>query len=469
MAEHAAGQPELEPSIIVIFGITGDLSKRYLLPALYHLFKDKLLHEHTVILGLTRQSLSAEELFGQVELCINEVDNVCDPVALQAMQAKTELHQFDPSDSAAYPKLLEYLNDLEATHGMCMNRLYYLSIPPQLFTDVVHNIGVGGLNASCQHGQAKTRLLVEKPFGNDLSSAQELIAKTNEVFAEEQVFRIDHYLAKETVQNILSFRLHNPVFTSIWDGAHIAHIDIVAHEKIGIEGRANFYEGIGALRDLVQSHLLQLAAITAMELPEQSDSDHIHAERQRLLESIQPADPAQAVRAQYDGYKDEVANQHSTTETFAELRLQLGGERWHDTPLTITTGKALAEKRTEIAITFTNPHDATETSNVLTFRLQPNEGIHLELRVKKPGFKDDVENATLDFSYQQTFGSHGAHPDAYERVLVDAVRGDRTLFATSAEVLASWRIIDPIINAWHDNADGMQAYATGSTGPDVAS
>ncbi len=455
----------LDPTIIVIFGITGDLSKRYLLPALYHLFKDQLLHEHTTIVGLTRQDMTADQLFSQVELCINEVDNVCDPVALKAMRDKTELLQFDPGEASDYTKLREHLNQLEDTHGMCMNRLYYLSIPPAVFNVVVHNLGVSGLNTSCQHDKAATRLLVEKPFGHDLASAQELIAKTDEVFREEQVFRIDHYLAKETVQNILSFRLHNPVFAGIWNSLHIERIDITAIEKIGIEGRKNFYEGLGALRDLVQSHLLQLLAITAMDLPAQLDGNHIHQARQALLESIAPADPTDAVRAQYDTYKAEVNNPDSTTETYVQLILHIDSERWQGTPIAITTGKALREKRTEIVMTFTNPQDQSAATNTLTFRLQPNEGIHLQLRVKRPGFVDELQEAVMDFSYSQAFGIDSDHPGAYERVLVDAVRGDRTLFATSGEVLASWRVIEPIIQAWASNGDNIQSYVSGSEGP----
>jgi glucose-6-phosphate 1-dehydrogenase len=453
------------PSIIVIFGVTGDLSKRYLLPALYHLFKDGLLDEHTVVVGLTRQSLDAKELFDQVELCINEVDNICDPVALQKMQAKTELYQFDPARSQDYPKLLEYLNGLEETHGLCMNRLYYLSIPPSLFTNVVHNIGEAGLNTNCQHGNAKTRLLVEKPFGNDLASAQELIAKTNQVFQEEQVFRIDHYLAKETVQNILSFRLHNPVFASIWNAEHITSVDITASEKISIEGRVNFYEGLGALRDLIQSHLLQLMALTLMDLPNELSDEQSHHARQALLEAVKPADPTQAVRAQYDSYRQEVDNLDSTTETFARIKLTVDSERWESMPVIITTGKSLREKRTEIILTFKNPHDEAGATNTLTFRLQPNEGIHLQLRVKQPGFETKLQEAVMDFSYAQAFGMDSGHPSAYERVLVDAVKGDRTLFATSAEVLASWRIIEPVITAWQGNDQGLQIYESGSSGP----
>jgi glucose-6-phosphate 1-dehydrogenase len=375
------------------------------------------------------------------------------------------LFQFDPATAEDYPRLLERLNAIEDKQGVCMNRLYYLSIPPELFNQAVHNIGEAGLNTSCQHGNAATRLLVEKPFGSDLNSAKSLIEKTNAVFNEEQIFRIDHYLAKETVQNILSFRVYNPIFTSIWDGAHIEHIFIKAHEKIGIEGRVNFYEGLGALRDLIQSHLLQLAAVTTMELPETLSSDHIHAARTKMLESIPPVDPGQASRGQYDSYKTEVDNPQSTTETFARLVLKLDTERWQGIPLTIETGKALSEKRTEIAVTFRNPQSEAAATNTLMFRIQPNEGIHLELFVKRPGFKTEHQSATLDFSYQQTFGNGGNHPNAYERVLVDAVRGDRTLFATSEEVLASWRIIEPLIEAWRDNDTDLQIYKSGSSGP----
>jgi glucose-6-phosphate 1-dehydrogenase len=455
----------LEPTIIVIFGITGDLSKRYLLPALYHLFKDKLLHEQTRVVGLTRRDMSAGDLFGQVELCINEVDNTCDPEALRVMRERTELMQFDPNEAGDYPKLLERLNSTEDRVGMCMNRLYYLSIPPKVFNDVVRNLGEAGLNTSCQHGNAQTRLLVEKPFGRDLASAQQLIEHTDAVFREDQVFRIDHYLAKETVQNILSFRVHNPIFADIWNGRHIESIAVTASEKIGIEGRVNFYEGLGALRDLIQSHLLQLLAISTMDLPEVLDADHIHQARQKLLESVAPADSLLARRAQYESYTQEVENPDSTTETFAQLKLRIDSERWQGSDVTITTGKGLREKRTEIVMTFTDPQDEADTTNVLTFRLQPNEGIHLQLRVKKPGFADEISEAVMDFSYQQAFGEDSGHPGAYERVLVDAVRGDRTLFATSDEVIASWRIIEPVIQAWQASGEGMQTYASGSEGP----
>jgi glucose-6-phosphate 1-dehydrogenase len=454
----------LEPAVIVVFGITGDLAGRYLLPALYQLFKDDLLNEHTEIIGLTRQDITTDDLFAKVELCINEKEGQCDAEGLRKTQAHTQLLRFDPEHPDDYATLRKKLDELEEQHGLCMNRLYYLSIPPKLFTDTVHNLGKAGLQKSCMHNNAKSRLLVEKPFGHDITSAEELITTTDDVFTENQVFRIDHYLAKETVQNILTFRASNPIFGSIWNNRHIQAIDILAAEQIGIEGRVTFYEGLGALRDLVQSHLLQLLAVTTMTLPTEFTSDTIHTHKQSLLESIHPADPAQAVRGQYESYKQEVNNADSNTETYVSLKLAIDNDTWHGVPVTITTGKGLRKKNTEVRVTFTDTDDDSAATNVLTFRIQPNEGIHLQLQVKTPGFEHAMQEAAMDFSYQSTFGNSN-HPNAYERVLVDAVKGDRTLFATGTEVLASWRILEPVIQAWQDNAKGLHIYPNGSDGP----
>lgn len=459
-------KPRLEPAIIVIFGITGDLSQRYLLPSLYHLMKDGLLHEQTEIIGVTRSTLTAEELFDQVELCVNEVDNICDPVALQAMHDHTSMFQMDPTDPASYDALLERLNAIEEQKGLCMNRLYYLSIPPQAYAPVVRLLGERGLNTSCQHGKAVTRLVVEKPFGYDLDSAKKLIKETAEAFSEEQIFRIDHYMAKETVQNILTFRFENPIFEALWSKDHIAGIEISAKEKISIQGRAAFYEPLGALRDIIQSHLLQILGIVTMGRPEVFDSRHIHASKQAILEKVEPVPagqvPKRTVRGQYKGYKEEVDNPESVTETYAAVTVFIDTPRWRGVPITLRTGKALDERKTEICVTF---HSEPGTaSNQLRFRIQPNEGIELDLVTKKPGYAHELQKTIMDFSYQQNFVDHG-HPDAYERVLVDAVRGDHTLFATSEEILASWHVIQPVIDEWAKTNEGLVTYEPGSTGP----
>jgi glucose-6-phosphate 1-dehydrogenase len=462
----AENQP-LSPSIIVIFGITGDLSQRYLLPALYHLIKDGLLHEQTEIVGISRRDMTADELLDKVELCVNETDNVCDPEALKKMHDQTRMFKMDLTDEEAYVRLHESLDAIEAEKGMCMNRLYYLSIPPQVYGPIIGLMGKAGLNTSCVHGEAMTRLLVEKPFGYDLISAENLIAETGNVFGEDQIFRIDHYLAKETVQNILTFRFQNPIFESLWNNEHIQSIEISASEQIGIEGRAQFYEPVGALRDLIQSHLLQILAIVTMDQPDILDSDHLHASRQALLDSViaVPADRVvdQAVRGQYEGYREEVANADSTTETFAGIHISINSDRWRNVPITIWTGKALDQKKTAVAMAFKG-HG--EQPNMLRFRIQPNEGIELDLLAKKPGFETELQTASMDFSYKQNFASVD-HPNAYERVLVDAVRGDHTLFATGGEVLTAWRIVQPVLDEWRKNSSDLKDYPKGSAGSDL--
>lgn len=457
--DTADASHKLKPTIIVIFGITGDLSKRYLLPALYHLIKDNLLHERTEIIGISRRHASVDSLFNEVELCVDEIDNVCDPKTLQHMRDHTRMHQLEMAEGEAYDDLLKLLNDIEAGIGMCMNRLYYLSIPPEAYDGVVRQLGEHGLNASCLHGKAMTRLLVEKPFGRNLASAEQLIANTAKFFGEEQVYRIDHYLAKEVAQNILTFRFENPIFEAIWDNQHIQQIDIVASEKIGVKGRSKFYEQQGALRDIIQSHLLQLLAIVTMEHPANSSSEAIHASRLQLLESVEPIPESlvddRAIRAQYNGYQKDVDNPNSGIETYASLQLFINSPRWQNVPVTTRTGKAMREKRTDITLTFTDAH--TKQTNVLRFRIQPNEGIEIGLRAKQPGFDDKIQPVTMDFSYAHNFGNHRA-PDAYERVLADAIRGDRTLFASSQEVLAAWRIIETVVRQWSSSKKGLGTY-----------
>jgi glucose-6-phosphate 1-dehydrogenase len=413
-----------EPAILVIFGITGDLSGRYLLPALYHLVKAGALNEKTEILGVTRGNTSTDELFEKVELCVNEVDQICDPEVVTAMRRRTEMFQMNLDDPAAYDALLAKLNSIEEAKGVCMHRVYYLSIPPSAYRPVVQFMGEHGLNQSCQHGEADTRLMVEKPFGHDLESAQKLIAETGRHFKEEQVYRIDHYLAKQPVVDFLKQRCTGGMERE-WSREQIAGIDIIAKEKIGIEGRAGFYDPLGALRDFIQSHLIQILGLAIMDKPASLDSGHVHAAKEAALDQITPADPRQAVRGQYRGYRDEVDNQASDTETYAEVTLGNPSERWQGVPLRLLTGKALDERRTEIVAKLRRPDAQGKTE--LIWPLQGG--------------------------------------NAYERVLVDAINGDRVVFASGEEVLASWRILQPVIEAWQKSGEGLLTYKPGSTGP----
>jgi len=456
---------QLEPTIIVIFGVTGDLSRRYLLPSLHFLMREGLLHEKTEIIGITRGSTTADELFQKVRFHA-EGEEEPEPAALETIRNHTTMIQMDLDDQSAYADLLQRLNDIEDATGLCMNRLYYLSIPPKAYLPVVDLLGKAGLNTSCQHGKAATRLLVEKPFGFDLESAQALIKEVSQMFTEEQTFRIDHYMAKETVQNILTFRFKNPIFEAVWNNKHVSGIEIIAKQKIGIEGRAEFYEPLGALRDFIQSHLIQILGIIIMDKPEALDSAHIHASKLTALNQVAPVPSDQvaqlAKRGQYEGYREEVNNADSVTETFAEINVQSLSERWRDVPIKLVTGKGLDEHKTEIRVDFRGSEKVA--NNELLFRIQPNEGLELDLVTKKPGYTDEAQSTAMEFSYKSGFNNNG-HPNAYERVLVDAVRGDHTLFATSDEILASWRIVQPVLDAWSKNSNDLKFYEQGSAGP----
>lgn len=458
---------QLSPAALVIFGITGDLARRKLLPALYHLAADDLLPEGFEVIGVTRSGTTVELLKESVRSFVTKGDEVCDEAVLDKLAQKVSIVTMDLAKPEEYAKLRAALDDHEERVGACTNRLFYLAVPSQTFGDIAELLGQAGLTEGCKHHVGEGRLLIEKPFGYDLASARELIDVLGKQFTEQQMYRVDHYLAKETAQNVLTFRFSNPLFQSVWDSGNVSSIMITAAESIGIEGRVAFYEQTGALRDLIQSHLLQLLTLVTMERPEQMDAESIHARKLELLNAIVPIAPnkvaEQAVRGQYETYHQEVQNTSSITETYAALRLDIDTPRWKGVPVLIRTGKALAEKATEITLSFSGEG---EHQNTLTFRIQPNEGISIELQAKKPGFDAETETVQMDFCYPNT--GEGVHPDAYERVLVDALRGDKTLFATSDEVIASWKIIENVLHAWSMTGSDIETYPVGSWGPTAA-
>lgn len=462
----SAPTASVEPAILTIFGITGDLARRKLLPALYHLKKDDLLPKYFSIVGVTRRGTTREEILQKIRDQLHATGTHCDEKVIGELAKIIRVVDMDITDASAYRNLKKILDELETHTGTCLNRLFYLAIPSQIFAPVVALLGDASLHTGCQHHKAESRLLIEKPFGFDLESAHDLIGVLSKDFSEDQIYRIDHYLAKETVQNILTFRLQNPLFNASWNAEHISRIMITAAEKIGIEGRAAFYEQMGALRDLIQSHLLQLLAIVTMDAPAEMSSEAIHAARLKVLKAIMPPAPdlmaARTVRAQYEGYKKEVSNEHSTTETFAAIQLSLNNATWQDVPMLIRTGKSMAQKATEITIVFQRP-DNPGLQNHLTIRIQPNEGIVLQMRIKKPGYEHKIEPVQMNFCYGTEISPE--HPDAYERVIVDAMRGDKTLFATSEEVLECWRITQPILHAWEHDSNPMLPYKPGTWGP----
>lgn len=431
----------MTPTILVIVGISGDLSKRKLLPAIRQIARAGALPEHFRIVGVTRQNLHK--------------DAVLPAGDKKFLRSVVSIRQMDLTDPKAYKGLYDDLKTVEKEFGVPAQKLFYLSVPPQASQQVIRLLGEAGFGEL-----GGTKLLLEKPFGSDTASAENLIEHIKEHFSENQVYRIDHFLAKEMAQNIVVFRAGNSLFKRTWNKDFIESIDIIASESIDIEGRASFYEQTGALRDLVQSHLLQLAALTLMRLPEWGDWEKIPERRLEALKAIeQPQDiEKQVLRGQYVGYREAVNNPKSSVETFVNLTLRSKDPRWEGVPITLTTGKALAYKTTEIRIRY-RQEDAAE-ANELILRIQPNEGMSIQLWAKRPGYERELQQVQHDFSYRYHFKGLA---EAYERIFIDAMRGDRALFATSEEVLASWRILEPIQHHWDMTDKDLVLYKPGST------
>lgn len=458
-------QAPIAPAALVIFGVTGNLAQRMLLPALYALEKENLLPDGFSIVGIFRRTPDVDAVLAETIAQGSTESKAIDPATFARLKNRIHTIKMDSTKPSDFGLLASKMRELDATAGTTLNHLFYLAIPPNIFENVIGNLASVGLNNGT--GTHASRILVEKPFGDDLQSAEALIKFMSQHFEEEQIFRIDHYLAKETAQNILTFRFNNPLVEGFWSRQFIDHIQITAIEKIGIQGRAAFYENIGALRDFVQSHLMQLMALVMMEYPDDLSAESIHREKLLLLQSIEPIAPNHVedvtVRAQYDGYPEEAGNPQSRVETFAALKLEVANSRWGGVPVLLRTGKALDTKATEIVIAFKDRSRRDLADNQLIIRIQPNEGISLKLLAKKPGFGTQLQPVQMEFCYSGAFDGH--QPDAYQRVLIDAMRGDRSLFATSAEVLASWRLLQPILDAWKTNDAPLDSYVPGSTGP----
>jgi glucose-6-phosphate 1-dehydrogenase len=417
---------------LVIFGITGDLAQRKLLPALANVIESDKAGDLSII-GVSRRHVEQFEVIG----------------GHHQLSGTTSLFQMDLDNPDDYARLRDYIDQTDDEQV-----LFYLSVPPESASGIVENLGSAGLNG--QHN----KILLEKPFGRDLTSAQAMIDHTAAHFHESQIYRIDHYLAKEMAQNIVTFRARNAIFSHLWSNEYIERIEILALESIGIEGRAAFYEQTGALRDVLQGHLLQLLALTLLELPDELDWTDLPKLRDQALSAIQPVDPQKTARAQYRGYREEAGNPDSTVETFVSVELASSDPRWQNVPLVLTTGKALESKKTEVRIHFRRQNDMQ--SNFLIFKIQPDEGIALDLVTKKPGYDMEVEHQKLSYMYS----SDERLPDAYEQVLVDAMNSRKSLFATSAEVLRAWEILAPLQAAWQTNNSIIQ-YAPGSYARDI--
>jgi glucose-6-phosphate 1-dehydrogenase len=475
----------VHPTALVIFGATGDLAHRKLLPALYNLAHEGALPERFDLIGVARSEMSHEEFQASARESIERFSrHRPDPDVLQGLVANMRYVAGSFDEDRVYSELDRTLDEFDEQAGQALDRVFYLSTAPQFFPVIAGKLGSAGLN-QCESAEA--RIVIEKPFGYDLASARALNAELLEVFDESQIFRIDHYLGKETVQNLMALRFANALFEPVWNRNFIDNVQITAAEDIGIEGRAGYYEGAGALRDLVQNHMMQLLALLTMEPPASFEANRLRDEKLKVLEAIVPPSPDEvdqmAVRAQYGpgvvggksvpGYRDEEGvAPDSRTETYAALRLHVSNWRWAGVPFYLRTGKRLTRKVTEIAVTLKPvPHLAFRSSgsvgvqaNQVILTVQPDEGVSVSLGAKIPGPTMRIRPVNMEFRYGTAFMSQS--PEAYERLILDAMRGDATLFTRNDEIEALWGIIDPILTAWHDDTSSpIPQYESGSAGP----
>jgi glucose-6-phosphate 1-dehydrogenase len=469
-----------DPCILVIFGASGDLTQRKLFPALYSLAYRRLLPKQFAVVGAARSEESDEDFRDRMKEAVQEHsrDEFRDDV-WESLADGMRYVAMDFADEAGEDRLAETLNELDAERGTRGNRIYYLATPPGVFATVVEAIG------KRRQTDGWTRLIIEKPFGHDLQTARELNAVVQRHFDEREVFRIDHYLGKETVQNMLVLRFANGIFEPIWNRQFVDHVQITVAESIGIEGRGAYYERSGAIRDIFQNHLLQLLAITAMEPPIDFTADSVRNEKVKVLRAIHTPGPKSVVRGQYGrgyvegkevpGYREEEnVDPQSMTETYVAAKLYVDNWRWADTPFYVRMGKRLARRETTIAIQFKRaPHPpfeelATEglRPNVLIVHVQPDEGVSLAIGVKVPGLGMKIRTVHMDFLYGGAFRT--GLPEAYERLILDAMLGDATLFTRIDEVEEQWSLVDAIIAAWARDRPAFPNYPAGTWGPPTA-
>ncbi len=486
LSKHRGAQP----TCVVIFGASGDLAARKLLPALYNLAVDSLLPAEFFLIGFGRKPVADAEFKAQSAKDITQFSRRAFRADIwQRVEANMSYQAGGYDEAAAYVALKNQIEQAEQKAGRPLQLVFYVSTPPTVFEPILENLGQSGLASRGQGTALESKVIIEKPFGRDLQSAMHLNRIAARNFQESQIYRIDHYLGKETVQDLLVQRFANPIYEPLWNNHHVDHVQLTVAEELGVGSRGGYYDHSGATRDMLQNHTMQLLALIAMEQPQSLSAEHIRDEKVKLLSAIQPLNlgpQGDAVRAQYTaglsagekvaGYlqeKDIPAT--SETETFCALRLAIHNYRWAGVPFYMRSGKRLARRVSEIAIQFKQPKNGLFSGdsrydlspNRLVIQIQPDEGSTLVLNSKVPGLEPRTQPVRLSFRYATTFGSNT--PEAYERLILDAVVGDRTLFIRGDETEASWRIFTPLLNDWQQSVNqGMQTYAAGSWGPKAA-
>jgi len=476
------------PTVVVIFGASGDLTARKLLPAVYNLGHDGLLPADFFLVGYGRKAMPDDEFRALAAAAIREYSRR-EPAAAVWQQVAAPMSYLAGAydEAGAFQRLAAHLDGLERRLGRSLQRLFYISTPPSVFAPIILNLGASGLAGRHAGTPLHSKVIVEKPFGRDLESARALNATLRSVLAEPQVYRIDHYLGKETVQDLLVQRFANAIFEPLWNRNFIESVQITVAEDVGVGARGGYYEQSGCLRDMIQNHTMQLLALTAMEPPGSLEAEAIRDEKVKVLHAIQPltiGPGGDVTRAQYGGgmvggqpvpgYREEAGiAPESATETFAALRLLINNWRWQGVPFYLRSGKRMARRVSEIAINFRRPPGtlfAGETArfdlaaNTLSFQIQPDEGLSLILNTKVPGLETRTQPVKMSFRYATTFGSNTA--EAYERLVLDAMVGDGTLFIRGDEAEASWRLYTPVLEYWRNvGRAGMETYAAGSWGP----
>ncbi|MDE1155773.1 MAG: glucose-6-phosphate dehydrogenase [Acidobacteriaceae bacterium] len=474
-----------DPCIVVIFGASGDLTKRKLLPALFHLKQQNLLPEDFTVVGVARRDLSATFAADMQDGILKGGGVDAGDSSLKPFMDRVKYFATEFDNDEGFEKLKAFLADLDQQFGTKGNRLFYLAVAPEYFADIAQRLTKHGMTQT-ENGKW-VNVIIEKPFGVDLESAKKLNTEINAVLREDQIFRIDHYLGKETVQNILVFRFGNALFEPIWNRNFIDHIEITAAESIGIEGRGPFYEKAGALRDVLQNHVMEVLSFVAMEPPDSFASDAVRTEKLKVWKAIEPIPVENTARGQYapgdvDGQKvigyreEERVNPESSTETYAAMKLEIENWRWAGVPFYIRAGKRLTKRVTEVTVVFKQPplhlfkNNATDGKiqpNVLQLRIQPDEGITLSFGAKIPGPTTNVKPVEMHFSYADAFGKSSAN--GYERLLLDAMLGDGTLFAEREGVETTWALMTPILEAWEKNPPkDFPNYEAGTWGPKSA-